>query len=147
MATKKNTAVRSKSPSWQKRVKTPYLKFKRLENRQRVVEQARRAVFAYLNEITHENIELAKQGNSSIAKFLLDFAGIGQIPALAASSKSSKKSAAGCGCEANADDDPSAAVLSFCNRLGMTLPKLKPPKAVEAEEAAEQPAMEECVVG
>lgn len=124
-----------------KQPKPPYTKFKRLENRQKTVEQNRRAVYAHLDKITQENIKLAKKGNSAIAKFLFEFAGINQLPArVEASSKATK---AACACEAKDDDDPTKAVLSFYKKLGMTPPKLKPPKPLEAAEteAALEPMM------
>lgn len=110
----------------------PYTKFKRLENRQKTVEQNRRAVYAHLDKITQENINLAQKGNSAIAKFLFEFAGINQFPALGEASSKAGKSASGG--YRQADDDPAKAVLSFCEKLGMPFPQLKPPKAVEADE-------------
>ncbi len=119
------------------RIKPRYTKFARLENRQKAIEQNRRAVYAHLDEITRENIKLAKKGNSAIAKFLFEFAGINQVPAMVkASSKSKKAVTVG---EEKGDDDPTKAVLSFYKKLGIEPPKLKPPKAVEAE-GDEQPA-------
>jgi hypothetical protein len=115
-----------------KQSKSPYTKFKRLENRQRAVEQNQRAVYAHLDKIVQENIKLAKKGNSAIAKFLFDFAGINQLPALVEASTKARKAASGC--EHKADDDPTKAVLSFYKKLGMTPPKLKPPKPVESED-------------
>ena len=123
----KKAAKRAKQP------KPPYTIFKRLENRQKAVEQNRRAVYAHLDKITQENIKLATKGNSAIAKFLFDFAGITQLPAVA--EKSSKAAKAACACEAKDDDDPSNAVLSFYKKLGMTPPKLKPPKPAEDVES------------
>jgi hypothetical protein len=124
----------------QKQSKPPYTKFKRLENRQKAVEQNRRAVYAHLDKITQENIKLAKKGNSAIAKFLFDFAGINQLPALVEASSKARKAASGG--ENKTDEDPTKAVLSFYKKLGMTPPKLKPPRPVEAVEAEadEQPA-------
>lgn len=120
-----------------KRTKPLYTKFARLENRQKAIEQNRRAVYAHLDEITRENIKLAKKGNSAIAKFLFEFAGINQVPALVkASSKSKKAVRVG---EEKTEDDPTKAVLSFYKKLGIEPPKLKPPKTVEAE-GDEQPA-------
>ena len=119
----KKSVKRAKPP------KPPYTIFKRLENRQKAVEQSRRAVFAHLDKITQENIKLAQNGNSAIAKFLFDFAGINQLPApTEASSKAAKSASAG---EAKDDNDPTKAVLSFYKKLGITPPKLKPPKPVE----------------
>ncbi len=115
----------------QKQLKPPYTKFKRVENRQKAVEQNQRAVYAHLDKIVQENIKLAKRGNSAIAKFLFDFAGINQLPALVEASSKAKKAASGG--EHKTDDDPTKAVLSFYKKLGMTPPKLKPPKPVESE--------------
>ena len=127
-----------KAEAWQKRLKAQYGKFKGLENRQKVVERARRAVYEYLVEVIHENIEHAKQGNSAVAKFLMNFAGIEQLPVPAAPSKR-KKGALGCGCAAA--DDPMEAVRSFSAKLGLPCPKLKPPKLLSnVESAGELPA-------
>jgi hypothetical protein len=123
----------------QKASKHPYTKFKRLENRQKVVEQNRRAVYAHLDKITQENIKLAKKGNAAIAKFLFEFAGINQLPALADASSKRRKAVGEC--EDKADDDPTKAVLSFYKKLGMTPPRLRPPKAVEGEEGEQQAAL------
>jgi hypothetical protein len=124
----------------QKQLKPPYTKFKRLVNRQKAVEQNRRAVYAHLDKITQENIKLAKKGNSAIAKFLFDFAGINQLPARVETSSKARKATSGD--ENKVDEDPTKAVLSFYKKLGMTPPKLRPPKPVEAveTEADEQPA-------
>jgi hypothetical protein len=126
----------------QKPSKPPYTKFKRLENPQKVVEQNRRAVYAHLDKITQENIKLAKKGNAAIAKFLFEFAGIHHLPALVEASSKRQKTPRGC--EDKADDDPTKAVLSFYKKLGMTPPKLKPPKAVQGEEGI---AEEQQIVG
>jgi hypothetical protein len=120
----------------QKQLKPPYTKFKRLENRQKAVEQNRRAVYAHLDKITQENIKLAKKGNSAIAKFLFDFAGINQLPAPVEASSKARKAASGV--ENKTDDDPTKAVLSFYKKLGMTPPKLKPPKPVESDDVEAQ---------
>ena len=126
MAEKTGSAVRGKNQKWQKRVKSPYLKFKRLENRQKVIEQARRAIYAYLLEMTHENIELAKKGNSSVAKFLMNFAGIDEFAAAGGATAKKAKAAQKCACETRVADDPGKAVLSFYKKLGMEPPQLKP---------------------
>jgi hypothetical protein len=118
-----------KAEAWQKRLNAQYARFKRLENRQKIVERARRAVYEYLVEMIHENIEHAKQGNSSVAKFLMNFAGIEQLPVPAAPASKRKKAAHGCGYEC--DDDPMNAVRSFSEKLGMPYPKLKPLKPLE----------------
>ena len=123
---------------WQKRLKAQYTKFKTLKNRQMILERSRRAVWAYLIEMTHENIELAKKGNSSIAKFLMDFAGVDEVPALVQASSRAKKCAGGCNCEAKTDDDPTIAVASFSKKLGFGPMKLKPPKSVETVAANDE---------
>jgi hypothetical protein len=130
MAAKKATKPLSKKQAWEKRLNGQYARFKGLENRQKMVEKARRAVYEYLVEMVHENIEHAKKGNSSVAKFLMNFAGIEQLPVAAPSKR--KKTAYGCGCEAT--DDPMKAVRAFSEKVGIPFPKLKPPKPVEAVE-------------
>jgi len=112
--------------AWEKRLKAAYRKFKSVENRQAVVERLRRVVFEYMQEITHKNIELAKQGNCSSAKFLMQLAGIDEIPAVVEKVSRRKKGAC-------AAADPTEAVFSFSRKLGMEPLKLKPPKPVEAE--------------
>ncbi len=119
------------APKRPKPIKPPYTRFKRLENRQKAVEQNRRAVYAHLDKITHENIKLAKKGNAAIAKFLFEFAGINQLPAHAEAAPKTRNELSA----QKADDDPSAAVLSFYSKLGMTPPKLKPKRPVAADDA------------
>jgi hypothetical protein len=120
-----------------KREKLQYAEFRRLENRQKAVEQNRRAVFAHLDEITGENIKLAKKGNSAIARFLFEFAGINQVPAQVTTSKAKKRAAGG---EEKMEDDPTKAVRSFYKKLGITPPRLKPPKVVEEGEQEQEQA-------
>ena len=129
-----------KAEAWQKRLKAQYGKFKGLENRQKVVERARRAVYEYLVEVIHENIEHAKQGNSSVAKFLMNFAGIEQLPVPTAAASNRKKATKSCACTAR--EEAMNAARSFSEKLGVPFPRLKPPKAVdEALESEAVPAM------
>jgi len=136
MAAKQGTKRLSKKQAWEKRLKGQYAKFKRVENRQKIVDQARRAVYQYLVEMIHENIEHARQGNSSVAKFLMSFAGIDEKPAPTVSKK--PKCLPGSG-EGSVPFDPASAIFSFNRKLGMEPLKLKPPKPVEEEtEASEE---------
>jgi hypothetical protein len=132
LTTETNKTGGPKAKKKGKRAKPLYAKFNRLESRQKAVEQNRRAVYAHLDEITRENIKLAKKGNSAIAKFLFEFAGINQVPALVKATSRTKKNATGG--EEKTDDDPTKAVLSFYKKLGIDPPKFKPPKPVELAE-------------
>lgn len=129
ITTQASKKVSASALEWQKRLKGQYSKYRALQHRESVVEQARRAVYAYLLEITHENIELAKQGNCSAAKFLTKLAGIDEMPARVAAMSKGKK-------QADGDDDPNKAVAAFYHKLGITPPRLKPPVPVMA--AAEE---------
>jgi hypothetical protein len=123
------TAAGSKTVKRPKPAKPPYTRFKLMTNRRKTVEQNRRAVYAHLDEITKENIKLAKKGNAAIAKFLFEFAGIKAMAAVPEGSSRSKKASA----------DPRKAVLSFYKKMGIDPPNLKPPKTVEGEEAEALP--------
>ena len=114
-----------------------YPRYVALEAREKMVARSKRSVYAHLNKITNAHINLAAKGNCQSAKFLFEFAGIDKMPALAVLEKTRAALGYPMG------DDPTKAVLSFYQKLGMTPPKLKPPKPVEAEEDAidEQPAM------
>ena len=115
-----------------------YPRYVSSEAREKVVARSKRAVYAHLNKITNAHINLAARGNCQSAKFLFEFAGIDKMPALAAPEQTKSKLAYA------TDDDPTKAVLSFYKKLGMTPPKLKPPKTVELDErqAVVQPAMQ-----
>lgn len=146
MATKKAGSVKSKARKSGKesapadvvamKSVAQYPKYVSLEAREKMVARSKRAVFAHLNKITNAHINLAAKGNCQSAKFLFEFAGIEKLPALAALERA--KAAFGY----TTIDDPTRAVQSFHQRLGIDPPRLKPPKPVEADEGQtdEQPA-------
>jgi hypothetical protein len=115
-----------------------YLKFEPLEARQKQVARVTRGIYANLPKIASALIELALKGNTAAAKFLVDFAGIEELPGLGETEAESPESAAAASTTDSADDDPTKAVLSFYKKLDMKAPKLKPPKAetIAMQEAA-----------
>jgi hypothetical protein len=107
-----------------------YPRYVSLEERQNAVERSKRAVYAYLSKMTNAHINLAARGNCQSAKFLFEFAGIENLPALAAFERT--KAALSGACDVKRDDDPMRSVRSFSEKLGIPYPKLKPPKPVES---------------
>jgi len=101
-----------------------YATFKSLEERQKVVERAKRAVFAALMDMTYGSIDHAKNGNYTAAKFLFDFAGIDDLPPWVEAATEVEQEASGAeGREAVTEQkDP---VLSFYKRLGLEPPVFK----------------------
>lgn len=132
MATKKKRAIKSNARKLSKeggaadvvamKSVAQYPRYVLLEAREKMVERSKRAVYAHLNKITNAHINLAAKGNCQSAKFLFEFAGIDKMPALAVLERT--KAALGY----VTDEDPTKAVKSFYRKLGMTPPKLKPPK-------------------
>jgi hypothetical protein len=120
------------------KLKGEYALYKSLEERHKVVERARRAVFAHLMEVTFGNIELAGNGNYSAGKLLLEFAGIDELPALEQASPEPAAKADAPAVSETKTESPAEAVLAFYKRLGLNPPKLK--KQAQPETAASQPA-------
>lgn len=94
-----------------------------LESRQRVVELAKRGVFVCLMDTLVGNIELAQAGNPSAAKFLLEFAGIYDLPPLSEAAVEQAAVAPNVGKPGKTSEE---LVLSFYKRLGMKVPVLAP---------------------
>ncbi len=121
-----------------------YEKFESLEERVKEVERVKRAIFANLMRTALGMMKNAEKGtNAAGAKLLWDFAEIDKLPNRA--EPQAETAAAGdvaAASQAEEDDDPTKAVLSFYKKLGMTPPKLKPlpsgnPEAAAAHEAVE----------
>ena len=130
------TSARPKEPK-HLRLTGKYLRFEPLPVRQQEVARVQWAIYANLPKITSALIELAVKGNTAAAKFLVDFAGVQHLPTMGKIQESGAEvSGHDSGDELN--DDPSKAVLSFYQRLGVTPPRLKPPATVVA--AAEETA-------
>ncbi len=114
--------------------KAEYPRYASLEARQKAVERSKRSIYAHLNKVTNAHIDLAVKGNCQSAKFLCEFAGIDDLAPTPALGKSQPNTS---NLSAEVDDDPTKAVLSFYKKLGMTPPRLKPPKAAETAEEAQ----------
>jgi hypothetical protein len=130
---------RKNTLAWKSRLKAEYAVYESLQERRKVVQQAIRGVYAYLIDMVHSNIDLAGEGNYSAAKFLMEFAGVDELAALILANAETTPAAQPPTPHATEvavedDDDPTKAVLSFYKKLGMTPPRLKPPKPVEAAE-------------
>ena len=126
---KKDDAKKGSSPALElynlnRRIAAQSEMYASLEARQRTAELARRAVFVCLMEMTAGNIMLAKQGNYSAAKFLLEFAGIYDLPPL--SEASLEQPAAVAPNAGKPGKTSEELVLSFYKRLGMKVPVLAP---------------------
>jgi hypothetical protein len=132
------------SPAWKRRIAAMYPDFKSVEERIKRFEQAQRSIYKYLPEITHENIEHARNGNTEAARLLMELAGIFELPASV--EKAPKKKAPEAEAEAAIEpkaapatkidlNDPMTSVLSFYKKLGMTPPRLKPVQAAEVTPA------------
>jgi hypothetical protein len=109
------------------------------------VERVKRFIFANLMRTAVGMAKNAQKGtNSAGAKLLWDFAEIDKLPrpgTQAPSSAAATEVGDACAEEKAGDDDPTKAVLSFYKKLGMTPPKLKPPKAAEVDEEEQEPAL------
>lgn len=124
------------------RVNAKYLQYESLEERTKEVERVKRFIIANLARTALGIMKSAEKGtNAAGAKLLWDFAELEQLPTLAAAppdgtqAPTIESAPAGAG-EAEDDDDPTKAVLSFYKKLGITPPRLKPPVPVMA--AAEE---------
>jgi hypothetical protein len=115
-----------------------YPAYASLEAQQKAVLRAKRAVYAYLQKLTNAHINFAASGNCQSAKFLFEFAGIGDMAAkLAVEARTGQNAyAANAACK----KDPVESVLSFYKKLGMEPPVLLPREAAEGAMGAEQAA-------
>jgi len=134
------------SLSDQARLNGKYEKYESIEERVKEVERVKRFVVANLGRTALGMMKSAEKGsNAAGAKLLWELAEIDKLPKLeAAVPEPAQAPAAAADCAAAhpaEDDDPMKAVFSFYKKLGMTPPKLKPPKAAVEEEAAVEPAM------
>ncbi len=73
---------RKNSLAWKSRLRAEYAQYESLQERRKVVAQAIRAVYAYLVDMVHSNIDLAGEGNYSALKFLMEFAGVDELAVL-----------------------------------------------------------------
>jgi hypothetical protein len=128
------------SLSDQARLTGKYEKFESLDERVKEVERVKRFIFANLGRTALGMMKSAEKGtNAAGAKLLWEFAEIDKLPTASAgqAGPAAPSTVAGDAPAAASavDDDPTKAVLSFYKKLGMTPPKLGPPKPVEAMEA------------
>lgn len=106
------------------------------KSREREIEKAKSMIHGALPEIVAGIIEEAKSGNHNAAKFLMQFAGIGEFSAMARAAEKAKAAKA----EAEPEREPltpEEAVESFYKQLGMKPPVLLPP-GVKPEDVGDE---------
>jgi hypothetical protein len=124
----------------QARANGKYEKFESLDERVKEVERVKRFIFANLMRTAVGMTKNAEKGtNAAGAKLLWDFAEIDKLPTASAGQAGPAAPSPVAGDTPTAesavdDDDPTKAVLSFYKKLGMTPPKLRPPKPMESVE-------------